>query len=427
MNQFNAHNYALRDFFEFFLDDHGSRELKEMVDLDSIDGILRKCLSIEEMREAGSFFTGQRLSTAAVLGFTKAITLNSVVLDPTCGAGNLLIEVSRQLGVEQSLLSTLTAWGAVLRGYDLHKSFIEAAKLRIVLEALNRGAEKDCSLDSALQLLSGIKVKDAMLVGRVDLADVTHVIMNPPFSNWKSPKINFWKTGKVNAASVVFEHYVRNLPLMCQISAILPDVLRSGSRYEGWRGFISQNFCGDCELAGLFNAKTDVDVFLLRGALKSDCNDVSWFPRLGDYIQLSEQFDVCVGPLVAYRDPLIGLSHPYIHSKNAPLWKTVKQFDEYRQFPGRVIKPPFVVIRRTSRPDDKYRASGTIISGKMPVAVENHMIVIKPKRATLKECRKLLKIFKSSLTNDFLNDRIRCRHLTVGIVNQIPIIRAIPL
>lgn len=420
MNKLSHHNLALKCFFETSLDEIDADRLKGFVDLDSIDTILRQCLSIDEMREAGSFFTGQSLSTAAVKELSRKITCDSIVLDPTCGAGNLLIECSRQLAIEESLSKTLLVWGRVLRGYDLNESFVEAAKLRIVLEALNRGAKKDCSLDKALSLLPSIKVADAMSLQKADLVDVTHALMNPPFSSWNSPKINYWKQGRVNAAGVVFDHYVRNLPVGCVFSAILPDVLRSGSRYEEWRSFVAKNMKGSCEIAGRFNAKTDIDVFILKGVLIPSDLSVFWRQDFGEYTPLSDFFDVCIGPLVSYRDPLEGSLYPYIHSKNAPIWKTVEEFDEYRQFKGRVITPPFVVIRRTSSPSDKYRALGTVISGRESVAVENHMIVIKPKNAAIEYCNKLLEVLGSEQTNIFLNDRIRCRHLTVGVVKDIP-------
>jgi hypothetical protein len=420
MNQLYDHNHSLKYFFESIEDVINTKQLKGMVDLDSIDDILRGCLSIDEMREAGSFFTGQKLSSLAVKKLKRAITFDSVVLDPTCGAGNLLIECSRQLGVEQYLSKTLALWGKVLRGYDLHESFIEASKLRIVLEALNRGAIKDCSLKEALLYFPDIKVADAMSLQKKDLVSVTHIIMNPPFSSWDSPKINYWKQGKVNAAGILFDHYLRNLPKGCVISAILPDVLRSGSRYEACRDFISKNLLGFCEIYGRFNEKTDIDVFILDGIIDSSEKDILWFLKLNKYIPVSDFFDVCIGPLVAYRDPLVGPSFPYIHSKNAPLWNIIKEFDEYRQFKGRVIEPPFVVIRRTSSPSDKYRAAGTIVTGNKYVAVENHLIVIKPKSSTLKDCKRLLKVLKSSKTNNYFNNRIRCRHLTVSVVKEIP-------
>jgi len=382
--------------------------------------VLRECLSIDEMREIGSFFTGRKLSTVTVKKFRKAIVFDSVILDPTCGVGNLLIECSRQLGIKRELSQTLACWGKVLRGYDLHKMFIEATKIRLVLEALNRGAIKDCSLEDALLYFPYIRVADAMSIQKEDVVDISHIIMNPPFSSWNSPKINYWKQGKVNAAGVIFDHYLRILPNECDISAILPDVLRSGSRYEAWRGFISKNIKGTCDIFGRFNEKTDVDVFTLDGIVSQSEMDITWFSKLDKYIPISDFFDVCIGPLVAYRDPLEGQSFPYVHSKNAPIWKTIKEFDEYRKFKGRVIEPPFVVIRRTSSPSDKYRAAGTIVTGKTHIAVENHMIVIKPKSSTLNDCNRLLKVLKSPKTNNYLNNRIRCRHLTVSVVKEIP-------
>jgi hypothetical protein len=420
MNQLCDHNTSLKIIFESIDLVNDTNTSQSNINLDAIDNILRECLTINEMRDASSFFTGQQLSSIAVRKFRTAITKDSVVLDPTCGAGNLLIECSRQLGIASSLSKTLEIWGEVLSGYDIYDSFIEATKLRLVLEAISRGALKDCSLNKALAYFGRIKVFDAMLVDKGNLTDVTHVIMNPPFANWESPQTNFWKKGKVNAAGIVFEHYLRVLPSECVISSILPDVLRSGSRYEEWRNYVSANLIGVSEIYGRFNAKTDVDVFLLNGTANSSNEDIAWFSQLENKSSVSDFFDVCIGPLVAYRDPLEGTSYPYIHSKNAPLWRTISNFGEHRRFKGRVIAPPFVIIRRTSSPTDKYRAAASIVVGKVLVAVENHLIVLKPKNESLKDCKRLIKVLKSSITNDYVNNRIRCRHLTVGAVKDIP-------
>ncbi len=106
-----------------------------------------------------------------------------------------------------------------------------------------------------------------MTLGAEEFNDVTHVAMNPPFCSWESPQKRFWRKGKVNAAGIVFEHLVNRLPEMCQVSAILPDVLRSGSRYDNWRDFVSNKVQGKCEIYGRFSNNTDVDVFILSGAL----------------------------------------------------------------------------------------------------------------------------------------------------------------
>ncbi|PSW05668.1 SAM-dependent methyltransferase [Photobacterium lipolyticum] len=424
MNQLFDHNQTLKSLYLSLVEDNDNDndQIHEHVCLDSIDGVLRSVLSIEEMKDAGSFFTGDELAIELSNKFDRPITDNAVILDPTCGAGNLLLACSRQLGICETLSNTLTRWGHVLRGYDLYSSFVEATKLRIILEAVRRGCELDCSLEEALELLPNIKTADAMTISSDDVLSVSHAVMNPPFSSWESPKVNFWKQGKVNAAGVVFEHFLRILPRECEFSAILPEVLRSGTRYQGWRDFVQNSAVNaSIHVVGRFNSKTDVDVFIVDGRVAGSEEPIDWLTdltesstRIGDY------FDVSVGRLVAYRDLEEGEQHPYIHPKNLPAWSTVKEFSETRRFDGTVFKPPFVVIRRTSSPSDRYRAVGTIIGGRIPVAVENHLIVIKPGHATLVNCRKLLKVLKSSQTNDFLNDRIRCRHLTVGAVKQIP-------
>ncbi|MCE9839629.1 N-6 DNA methylase [Proteus terrae] len=393
-----------------------------LVDLDSIDKILRSILPLEEMREAGCFFTGEDLSVKAIGSFCESISSQSIILDPTCGAGNLLIACSRKLKIEVTLSKTLKSWGNILRGYDLYAAFVTTAKLRIIIEALSRGAHSDCNIDEALDLLPFIQTRDAMTVTAKDVEKVTHVIMNPPFNSWLSPGINYWKQGKVNSAGIIFDHYIRILPNHCNISAILPDVLRSGSRYYHFRDFISSEVKAKCEIYGRFNSQTDVDVFILSGIkTKSNLEKIEWVVDLGNYTPLSKFFDVCIGPLVAYRDPQEGNEYPYFHAKNSLAWAEISIATEYRKFVGKTIIPPFILIKRTSSPSDKFRASATLINLSGPIAVENHMIVLVPKTGKLSDCRKLIKILKSKQTNDFLNSRARMRHLTVSIVKDIPI------
>lgn len=422
MIQLANHNELLKAQFDVPLTGFSTSRPRDAVCLDAIDRELRRCLNIEEMREAGSFFTGQKLATLMASKFTKAISFDSIVVDPTCGAGNLLIECSRQLGVEQGLAKTLIRWGKCLRGYDIHETFVEAAKLRLIAEALSRGVEKDCTLKEGLSLLPHIKAADVMSLTSSDFKGVTHIVLNPPFCNWSSPQKSFWKKGKVNAAGVVFEQVLNLLPDDCQVSAILPEVLRAGSRYENWREFVSNSFLGNSQIYGKFSRKADVDVFLLSGRVhRGSQRTVEWFDRRSSHVALSEHFDVCVGSLVAYRDPEKGNIYPFVHPKVSPAWGTIKKCSEQRQFAGKVFRPPLIVIRRTSSPADKYRAVGTLVLGKEYVAVENHMIVLQPKDGKVGSCKLLLKNLKLSETNTFLNERIRLRHLTVGIVKQIPL------
>ncbi|EHU9451663.1 N-6 DNA methylase [Vibrio vulnificus] len=419
MNTLKSHNAAMRKL----LLSSDRAELQSLVDLDDIDSVLRELLTIEEMREAGSFFTGQELATAAV-NLLPAITSRSVVLDPTCGAGNLLIEASRQLGVKSTLSETLLVWGQVLHGFDLHLHFVEATRLRIVIEALNRGVEQDCDLDEAFELLPHIYVRDALDIIEQDLEHVTHVLMNPPFTIWPSPKENYWKEGKVNAAGIVFDKYLRVLPEHSYISAILPDVLRSGSRYNEFRQFTSASMQAEIKIWGRFNNKTDVDVFLLSGVVGENYQAAVWHNAENAESTIADLFSVRTGPLVAYRDPEEGPEYPYFYPKICPQWKLVREATEKRRFTGKALKPPFVVIKRTSSPSDKHRASATLINLKEPVAIENHMIVVTPKDGKLDTCKKLMKVLQNPQTNNFLNERIRLRHLTVGVVKDIPFTEA---
>jgi hypothetical protein len=78
------------------------------------------------------------------------------------------------------------------------------------------------------------------------------------------------------------------------------------------------------------------------------------------------------------------------------------------------------VIRRTSRPGDNFRAIGSIINLKEKVAVENHFIVLQPKDSTLNTCKRAMKVISSKKTTRWLNKRIRCRHLTVSSLKELP-------
>lgn len=419
MNQLKQHNQILANVFDCFSHSFDVTTLDDFVCLDSIDTVLRQYLSREEMREAGSFFTGQKLASLTVNNVKSDISLSSVVLDPTCGAGNLLIECSRLLNVKKTLSQTLMSWGAVLRGYDIHTQFIEAAKVRIVLEALSRGTKLDCDLNQALSYLKEIKVVDALNVTAKELEDVTHVLMNPPFTSCSGPSRDFWNKTNVNLAGVIFDLYVRLLPKKCKVSAILPDVLRSGTRYAPWREFIQKNMKMTISIYGAFNTKTNVDVFILNGTVEDSCQKVSWYEESISKNILSNLYDVCIGPLVAYRDPEDGPLYPYIYVKNASPWAIVSNFTDSRRYLGRAIQGPFVVVRRTSSPSQKYRMIGTIINTKDLVAVENHLIVIKPKDGKFSSCDKLLEFFKTKEANEFLNNRIRCRHLTVSAIKSL--------
>ncbi|VGM95232.1 Type I restriction-modification system methyltransferase subunit [uncultured Avibacterium sp.] len=405
----NSNTYSIKTLFE-------------QNDTETINEEIRTVLSAEYLKTLGAFFTEQSLATEAIKQFQSAITAESIVLDPTCGIGSLLIESSRQLGVCSLLSDTLKQWNNVLRGFDIQSDFVELTKLRIVLEALHRGVKKDCSIEEAISYLSHIELRNALTLSKEELGNVTHLFMNPPFIAVQAPKRDYWGNGKTNAAAVFFDYYLRLLPKNSDVVVILPDVLRSGSRFSHFRTFVSNTLKGELQIWGRFSTSADVDVFILSGRKTDNNPNIKWSESSqSNKSILASKYNVCIGPLVAYRDKQQGNVYPYFHPKNCKTWEVITAVSETRAFSGKVIQPPCILIKRTSSPSDKFRAAATLIDVDQLIAVENHLIVVTPKDGTLKSCRKLLKILSKPKVNQFLNEQIRTRHLTVGVVKSIPL------
>ena len=387
----------------------------------NIEKQIRALIPIEDLRNIGSFFTSDEIAEKAKSSLTKRISRNSIIYDPTCGTGNLLISVSKSLPVNRSLELTLELWGKVLRGYDLVPEFVECTKLRLILEAINRGAtSKRTSLESLEKRFKYILVGNVL--DKLDtLGSATHLIINPPYTLQKTSNDCVWASGKVNIAAVFMGEILKSIKPNTHYTAILPEVLRSGSRYEKWRKLITENSIKSTEVIGRFNAKTDVDVFILSGYKTKKTNKPTtiWTQEKHEHT-VGDKFNVSIGPLVAYRDKKVGTKSPFIYSRMLVAWETLERIETTRKTKTKLVQPPFVVIKRTSSPSDKFRAVATLVLGSKAVAVENHLIVLKPKRGNANICKQLIRILKGEATNIFLNQRIRCRHLTVGAVKDIP-------
>lgn len=384
---------------------------------------LRMLIPITDLRDAGSFFTGDDLADIAVESIEVPIGLASKVLDPTCGAGNLLVACSKKLPISESLTETIRQWGKILAGWDIFPEFVETTKLRIILEAINRGCcLRGSNLEELKGLLPHVRCTNA-LIEKNAYGVFSHIIVNPPFGRIQAPKSCTWSNGFTNSAGVFIEHIVSNLKIGVCVVAILPEVLRCGTRYSAWREILDSKINHNLHLAGRFDRKTNVDVFLLCGVVRDLAlggGEQGWAGQQDESSRVGDKFSISVGPVVPFRDPEEGIRVPYIYPRILPKWEEVDSFSEYRCFSGRVVAPPFVVIRRTSSPSDRERAIATLIKGKARVAVENHLIIAEPKDGSLESCRKLMRILGDRRTNDFLNERIRCRHLTVGSVKETP-------
>ncbi len=385
---------------------------------------LRRLVDQTELRRNGAFFTSTELSTLLLKSIRDSLTPNSKILDPACGAGDLLLACARELSKAQNLSMTLDGWLHQLYGRDLHPEFISAASARLTLAALTMEANVRSKGLELPKPQCGHLRASCGLTDTAVIKNATHIVLNPPFSAVDSPAGCTWAEGKVNLAAVFIDNCLRHATPGTRIAAILPDVLRSGSRYERWRKAVERRaFVDEVSIYGKFDSRTDVDVFLLTlttGEPHPAGAPTQWLSKTLSSSNVSEHFDVCVGPVVQYRDPHRGPWTPYARAGNTPLWGTVQSIVRKRRWLGKTIKPPFVVVRRTSSPGDPWRSPATLVLGETPVAVDNHLIVLKPRTGGAETCRILMAQLMSSATNDWLNDRIRCRHLTVSAVKELP-------
>ena len=385
---------------------------------------LRRSIPLRIRREQGAFFSSSDLRAAALKPSQEAIDSLGPFLDPAVGAGDLMIEVARHLPVQQDLVGTLRIWGQLLHGRDLEPVFVRLAKARLVLLAVARGAGAKSKCTEGLEdVLPEIKVGDGLELLNSGWSG-GHIVMNPPFTYRRASKDISWASGRTSEAAMFLAAAVAGAQLGTHLTAILPDVIRAGSRYGRLRELVGANLRVTCvKPYGQFDAWTDIDVFILRGVIEQ--SEVSaaatqwWCPTHGD--RLGDRIDISVGPVVPHRDHESEPEHPYLRARSIPLGG---EFDvalaERRGFQKRLFHPPFVVIRRTSRPGDKSRGLGTVIRGTKSVLVENHLIILNPKDGSVDTCRRIVDILDSSQAREWLDNRIRCRHLTVRALSEMP-------
>jgi len=381
-------------------------------------------VSPADRKAAGIFFTGAKLARCLSRRLISEIPPSAIIADVGCGAGDLILACALKLPLALGLNETLQIWGKHLMAFDIHPEFISVTKTRLVLLAISRGVRiNQSSIPPISELFPMIRRHD-FLSCPSEVTQATHIIINPPYYDLTAPPKCTWGNRKISVAALFIDACVSNASPGAKIAAILPDVLRSGSYYEKWRQHI-ESLSQQTEITtyGQFDKCVDVDVFILK-LLRNDSKKpgkTRWWRsireahkgKVGDY------FKVHVGPVVPHRDPEEGSLVAYIHAKLLAHWGRIKRINERRRYKGTLFRPPFVAVRRTSRPGDK-RAIGTIITGKRKVAVENHLILCLPNRKTVTECKHLLKVLKSERTDRWLDKRIRCRHLTTQSIKELP-------
>lgn len=382
-----------------------------------------RCLALvseASVRRLGAFFTPSYVARKVVRQLSVKAWANAVVFDPACGAADLLLPVAARLPVRVTASATLRLWNEHLSGCDVSSEFISAARLRLVLLAAKRGARLDGTPDALAALLSNLCVADGLSTA-YGYEHSTHIIMNPPYG--RVPRtVQPWREGTITAAALFVERAARLAAPGTQIVALLPEVLRTGSSYANWREHVGQFVLRSRpQSIGLFSEHADVDVFIQRFtrrrmavALPSPRRQKSSNRTVG------HKFAVWVGAVVPHRHKNSGPELRYLHAGNTSAWSEIKRIAETRKFRGRTFKPPFVVVRRTSRPGDSHRATATLVLGKRMVAVENHLLVIVPRRGGAALCRALVRLLRSPQTTEYLNRTMRCRHLTTASVSCLP-------
>jgi hypothetical protein len=251
------------------------------------------------------------------------------------------------------------------------------------------------------------------------------VLLNPPYGYTTAEPERDWVQGRVARAALFSLDVIERLAPGQELVAVLPDVLRSGTRYESWRQRVTAlSDVRHVAPAGPFDALTDVDVFLLQLG-RSQTPTTPWpaahadidveTPTVGDI------FEISVGALVAYRARNRGPWRRYLDARSAGAPGTTIVPQRSRRFAGTTHAPPFVAVRRTSAPSrGGPRLRSSVVLGDRPVAVENHLLVATPRTGDEASCHRLVAHLQSETSTAWLDHRIRCRHLTVASLRELP-------
>ncbi|MFE9389282.1 N-6 DNA methylase [Streptomyces sp. NPDC006784] len=402
---------AARSQVDRLLDGHSAAELRRLVPL-------------SYRRQVGAFFTPSNLR--AKVAEALRVTPAESYFDPTCGAGDLLLAATEAMPLSATFPETMADWGERLHGWDLHEEFIETARRRIALSALKRHYEISGQFDESanlLKYLNGLKKADAR-TQETQLVDA--VVLNPPFTRTPAPRDCKWAQGKTSNAAIFFLDALRHVRRGGHIVAILPDSLRSGTNFNRWRATVEcHTDVTHIERLGVFDDHTDIDVFLLVARVRAtgpSRHFAPWWSKPPQGRMVGDLFEVRVGTVVDNRDPHEGENRPFLVARDLPTSGYAEIPSRQRLFSGRLFEPPFVAIRRTSRPTEgtASRAAGVLVTGDEAVAVDNHLLVAKPLKGGVKECNALVAMLAEPSTNELLDDRISCRHLTVSAIKQLP-------
>jgi hypothetical protein len=384
----------------------------------------RRLVPLADRRQAGTFFTGSALRARALSRYRSSIVAGVHVVDPACGLGDLLLAAADLIPSGWSPARRTEHARAALYGRDLYRPLVDTATSRLALWSAVAGSPSSAAAWP-------VEVGDA-LGDDVDWQRFGLVLLNPPYATQRLQEAADWGSGRVTAAAPFTLEVVARARRGARIAAVLPDVLRCGARYGKWRDAIDKLAdVEDLDVVGPFDRWTDVDVFVAhlrrRGKRQEPARPKStWQPpsARGTTAVLSDVATLAVGDVVPHRDVPAGDASPYLTVDGLPAWTTTLETPQRVRHDGRLHEPPFVTLRRTSGPtrtQGAVRARAAVYAGPGPVAVENHLIVVRPLDGTVASCMRLMDIFRSSETTTWLDERLRLRHLTVTTLRMMPV------
>ncbi len=379
---------------------------------------VRAHISIQRRRSNGIFFTP---STIASIMIDASGVNGGVVIDPSCGGGDLLLAASRRMKLEATLAKTLKSWSERLWGYDINSDFVESARLRLIRDAAHRHGvgQQEFLKASRSQFLAMIRVGDTSVQYGAPGSPCT-VIMNPPYVTAPAGRDLHWANGSINHAALHLEATLKSVATGSKVVALLPEVIRSGTRYAKFQDRVISAY-GSIESErslGQFDSFADVDVYLLVAAVGRSLSKKEMTKNSKSKSSIQLTADVSVGAVIPHRHPLKGDWVPYLTVHDVTVGDVNCHALTRRRFSGTVVRPPFVVIRRTSRPGSN-RAAAAVVRGSEPIAVENHLIVVRPRSSKIDECVKLMRYLNSEAVDEILNVEMRCRHLTVRSIGNL--------
>jgi hypothetical protein len=383
----------------------------------------RRLVPIDVRRAAGTFFTGSRLRSRAMKRYGSEIKNGAVVFDPACGFGDLLIAVADLIPTSWSPEARFEHARHHLRGRDINAPLADVAMERLSLWAAAAGVSDGTHLTSHM-VQTGDAFADDVGWDGIDL-----VLLNPPYAPQQVDQGTSWATGKVTSAAPFTLEIIRRARAGTKIAAILPDVLRSGTRYGKWRDAVDALAeINELDLVGPFDTWTNVDVFvahLTRRRADAHAGPNHWIPSAQRSTPcLQDIASISVGDVVPHRHVHTGAPRPYVTVDGLPVWATTVAAAQSIKHDGRTHEPPFVALRRTSGPTratGTTRARAAVYAGTEAVAVENHLIVVRPLDGSLATCMELLQGLQRVETTEWLDVRLRLRHLTTKALREMPL------